>query len=224
MVRGSFWCTSPKIHWPRRPGKTPFRDQAIFIVEELLCAYALSQKRVHWARWLLYWVENEKCNRITFSVPDRARCSQYITKRGCSQKKKKNSLYSRYQMFSTFSGALMFSTTTGITFRNIHLQRAQGCFACSLFSFTSYIVPSSHIWPRFTAMESLPSLSRETSSQFESSLTTSMRSFVTRLSVSCYMTPPPPCHSRLQSHREFLVAQRRELWNRQNCPICLHQN
>ena len=97
------------------------------------------------------------------------------------QPKKKNSLYSRYQMFSTFSGALMFSTTTEIIFRNIHLQCAQGCFACSLFSFTSYIVPSSHVWPRFTAMESLPSLSRETSSQFESSLTTSMRSFVTRL-------------------------------------------
>ena len=126
-------------------------------------------------------------------------------------------------MFSTFSGALTFSTTTEIIFRNIHLQCAEGCFACSLFSFTSYIVPSSHVWPRFTAMESLPSLSRETSSQFESSLTTSMRSFVTRLSVSCYMTPPPPCQTRLQSHREFLIAQRRELWNRQNCPICLHQ-
>ena len=48
--------------------------------------------------------------------------------------------------------------------------------------------------------------------QFESSLTTSMRSFVTRF--SCYLTPPPPCHSRLQSH----------LWNRQNRSICLHQN
>ena len=140
------------------------------------------------------------------------------------QQKIKNTLYSQYQMFSMFSGALTFLTTTGIIFRNIHLQRAQGCFACSLLSFTSYIVPSSYVWPRFTAMKSLQGLSRETSSQFESSLTTSMRSFVTSLSVSCYMTPPPPCHSRLQSHREFLAAQRRELWNRQNHPVCLHQN
>ena len=84
---------------------------------------------------------------ITSSVPNRARCSQYITKRGCSkkQKQKQNTLYSRYQMFLTFSGALTFLTTTGIIFRNIHLQRAQGCFACSLLSFTSYIVPSSHV-------------------------------------------------------------------------------
>ena len=160
---------------------------------------------------------------ITSSVPNRARCSQYITKRGCSKKKKTLNI-AGIKCSQRFLGALTFSTTTGITFRNIHLQRAQGCFACLLFSFTSYIVPSSHVWPRFTAMESLPSLSRETSSQFESSLTTSMRSFVTRLSVSCYMTPPPPCHSRLQSHREFLAAQRRELWNRQNRSIYLHQN
>ena len=88
---------------------------------------------------------------ITSSVPNRVRCSQYITKRGCSkkqkqkQKQKQNTLYSRYQMFLTFSGALTFLPTTGIIFRNIHLQRAQGCFACSLLSFTSYIVPSSHV-------------------------------------------------------------------------------
>ena len=55
------------------------------------------------------------------------------------------------------------------------MQRAQGCFTCSLLSFKSYIVP------RFKAMESLQSLSLEISSQFESSLTKSMRSFVTRL-------------------------------------------
>ena len=59
------------------------------------------------------------------------------------QKKKKNW---GYQMFLTFSGALTFLTTTGIIFGNIHLQRVQGCFACSLLSFTSYIVPSSHVW------------------------------------------------------------------------------
>ena len=84
---------------------------------------------------------------ITSSVRNRARCSQYITKRGCSQKKKKNKPLNiaGIKCSQRFLGALTFSTTTGITVRNIHLQRAQGCFACSLLSFTSYIVPSSHV-------------------------------------------------------------------------------
>lgn len=114
--------TSPKIHWPRRPEKTPFRDQAIFIVEELLCAYALSQKRVHWARWLLYWVENEKCNRITFSFPNRARCSQYITKRGCSQKKK-----------TVYTAGIKCSQRSQEPWRSQQQQKSfSGIFICSV--------------------------------------------------------------------------------------------